>query len=140
MGFSGRCEAIKAPTTENDTVSVGRAAIEGPQARKISPRVRSLRRARIRLATASTTHSRQSDQAIQAADRMLIPPNPRPCSLAPSITTPLYSTTISQALRNALRGSPYEARRKRTSEKSDKAKFVGTWGEAGLRIARSEEH
>src|SRR5215210_4069664 len=63
MGFSGRCEAIKAPTTENDTVSVRRVAIVGPyQAKKISPRVRTLRRARIRLAVASATatpeHSR----------------------------------------------------------------------------------
>ena len=32
------------------------------------------------------------------------PPTPRPCSLAPSVTTPLYSTTVSQALRQTLRG------------------------------------
>src|SRR5215218_9095809 len=106
MGFSGRCEAIKAPTTENDTVQVGRSAIEGPsQARKISPRVRPLRRARIRLAAASTTHSRHSDQAIQAANRMLILPSPRPRFLAPSVTTPpLYRTPVSQGLRLLLRG------------------------------------
>src|SRR5215204_7191429 len=104
MAFSGRCEAINAPTTENDTVQVGRTAIEGPsQARKISPRVRPLRRARIRLAAASTMHSRHSDQAIQAANRMLILPSPRPRSLDPSGTTPLYSTTVFQALRQPLR-------------------------------------
>src|SRR5215208_3355108 len=68
MGFSGRCEAIKAPTTENDTVQVGRTANEGPsQARKISPRVRPLRSARIRLAAASARHSRHSDQTSHGA-------------------------------------------------------------------------
>src|SRR5215203_6631214 len=123
MGFSGRCEAINAPTTENDTVQVGRTANEGPsQARKISPRVRPLRRAKIRLATASATHSRHSDQAIQAADRMLILPSSQSCSLAPSGTTPLYSTNVSQGLRNALRGPLYEARREQTSENSVKRK------------------
>jgi hypothetical protein len=70
MGFSGRCEVIGAPTTENDTVRMAKVM-------KISPRVRPLRRARIWLAVASATHSRHSDQAIQAADRMLIPALPR---------------------------------------------------------------
>src|SRR5688500_16541350 len=105
MGFSGRCEAIKAPTTENDTIWARRVATGGPdQARKISPRVSPLRRARIRPATARTTHSRHSDQASHAAVRRLIPPTPRSCSLAPSVTTPLYNTTVSQELRLTLRG------------------------------------
>jgi hypothetical protein len=30
---------------------------------------------------------------------------PRPCSIAPSVTTPLYSTTVSQPLRQTLRGT-----------------------------------
>src|SRR5688500_17962399 len=105
MGFSGRCEAIKAPTTENDTIWARRVATGGPdQARKISPRVRPLRRARIRPATPSATHTRHSDQASHAAVRRLIPPTPRSCSLAPSVTTPLYNTTVSQPLRQTLRG------------------------------------
>src|SRR5919112_3605537 len=33
----------------------------------------------------------------------LISPTPRPSSLVPSVTTPLYSTTVSQALRQTLR-------------------------------------
>jgi len=33
----------------------------------------------------------------------LISPTPRPSSLGPSVTTPLYSTTVSQALRQTLR-------------------------------------
>jgi hypothetical protein len=36
--------------------------------------------------------------------RRFIPPIPRLCSLAPSVTPPLYSTTVSQALRQTLRG------------------------------------
>src|SRR5215217_5255183 len=43
------------------------------------------------------------DHAIQVAVRALIPPTPRSCSLAPSVTTPLYSTTVCQALRQPLR-------------------------------------
>src|SRR5215211_684127 len=110
MGFSGRCEAIKAPTTEYDTIQVRKAAIEGQhEAEKISPRVRPLRRVRIRLATASTTHSRHSDQASTVAPWVLLPTTPRSCSLASSVTTPLYSTTVSQALRLTLRaGVPRE--------------------------------
>src|SRR3712207_4323346 len=105
MVFSGRCEAIKAPTTENDTASVGRTAIEGPsQARKISARVRPLRIARNRLATASTTHSTHSDQASTVAAWVLLPPTTRSCSLASCVTTPLYNATVSQALRQTLRG------------------------------------
>jgi hypothetical protein len=44
-------------------------------------------------------------QAGQAAERTLIPPIPRPCSLAPSLTTPLYSISVSKALRQSLRNS-----------------------------------
>src|SRR5919107_5651831 len=109
MGFSGRCEAMRAPTTENDTVRVARVSIDGPQAMKISARVRPLRRARIGLAAASATPSAHSDQANHAAVRRLIPPTPRRCSLAPSVTTPLYNTTVCQALRQTLRaGVPRE--------------------------------
>jgi hypothetical protein len=36
-----------------------------------------------------------SDQASHAEVRGLMPPIPRPCSLAPSVTPPLYSTNVS---------------------------------------------
>jgi hypothetical protein len=52
----------------------------------------------------SARESAHSDQANQAAVRRLIPPIPRLCFLAPSVTTLLYSTTVSQALRQTLRG------------------------------------
>src|SRR5215208_563701 len=100
MGFLGRCAATRVPTTENDTVQVGRTAIEVPsQARKISPRVRPLRRARIRLATPS----RHSDQAIQAANRMLIL-----LSSPPPVSLPLLSqphSTAPPSLMSLLQGS-----------------------------------
>src|SRR5918998_1118905 len=86
MEFSGRCEAMRAPTTENDTVRMAKVPIPGPI--KISRRGCPLRRARIRLATASATHSAHSDQASHEAARWLILPAPRPCPLAPSVTTP----------------------------------------------------
>jgi hypothetical protein len=41
--------------------------------------------------------------ASQEAAQVLIPPTLRLCCLAPSVTTPLYSTTVSQALRQTLR-------------------------------------
>jgi hypothetical protein len=46
-----------------------------------------------------------SVQASQAAVRAPIPPMrcPRPCCLDPSVTTPLYRTTVSRALRQPLR-------------------------------------
>jgi hypothetical protein len=95
MGFSGRCEAMRAPTTENDTAMMATWAIGGPpRARKISSRVRPLRRVRIRLAAASATLIRHSDQASHAVTRALILATPRSCSLAPSVTTSLYSTRL----------------------------------------------
>jgi hypothetical protein len=42
--------------------------------------------------------------ASQEAARVLIPPTPCPCPLVPSVTTPLYKATVSQALRQPLRG------------------------------------
>src|SRR5215211_7068484 len=54
--------------------------------------------------TMSAMDSATSDHASQEAARVLIPRNPRPRSLAPSVTTLLYSTTVSQTLRKALRG------------------------------------
>src|SRR5215207_10745372 len=60
--------------------------------------------------------SAQSDQANHAAVRWLIGMTPRPCSLVPYVTTPLYSTTASQALRQTLRGPFSEAGRARPSK------------------------
>src|SRR5688500_1311673 len=56
------------------------------------------------LATNMTTERPASDQASHAAVWWPILSTPRPFSLAPSVTTPLYSTIVSQALRLTLRG------------------------------------
>src|SRR5918995_6600144 len=115
MEFSGRCEAIKAPTTENDTIRVARATVVGLSVSTISPRVRPLRRLKIRHAAASAPHSRHSGQANHAARRALILLTPRSCSIAPSVTTSLYSTRLPSDTK-CVGGPLYEARRERTSE------------------------
>jgi len=49
------------------------------------------------------TVSAANDQASQEAARVLIPPVPRSCSPGPLVMTQLYSTTVSQTLRQPLR-------------------------------------
>src|SRR5215208_6224722 len=59
---------------------------------------------RRKVSAVSAKESAHTAQASQEAIRMLIPPSlPCPCSLVPSVTTPLYSTIVSQALRQTLR-------------------------------------
>src|SRR5215207_7910066 len=61
---------------------------------------------RRKVSAVSAKESAHTAQASQGVVRVLIPPSlPCPCSLVPSVTTPLYSTTVSQALR----GEGYEA-------------------------------
>src|SRR5829696_1880520 len=132
MGFSGRCEAIKAPTTENDTAMMARWAIGGPpRARKISPRVLPFRRVRIRLAAASATLIRHSDQAIQAVNRMLILPSPRSRSFALCVTTSLYSITVSQAFVTKLNGEQTSENSPSTSLGDEGASCTTVWTERG---------
>src|SRR5215218_3908435 len=54
-----------------------------------------------------TTERAASDHASQEVPRELILPKPCSCSLVPDVTTPLYSSTVSYALRNALRGTSF---------------------------------
>src|SRR5215217_1442366 len=54
-----------------------------------------------------TTERVASDHASQEVPREIILPTPCSCSLVPDVTTPLYSTTVSKALRNALRGRSF---------------------------------
>src|SRR5919112_254022 len=60
---------------------------------------------RRRLSAVNAKEVAHTDQAINAAVRWLITPIPRLCSLALSVTTPLYSTTVSKALRQPLQES-----------------------------------
>src|SRR5215203_3037429 len=60
---------------------------------------------RRKVSAVSAKESAHTAQASQEAIRVLIPPSlPCPCSLVPDVTTPLYSTIVSQALRQPLRG------------------------------------
>src|SRR5215213_8266359 len=65
---------------------------------------------RRKLRAVSMKESAHTAHASQEARRWLAPPTPRPCSIAPSVTTPLYSTIVSQALRQTLRASCSERR------------------------------
>src|SRR5919112_3988404 len=60
---------------------------------------------RRRLSAVNAKEVAHMDQANNSAVRRLIPPTPRSRWLAPSVTTPLYSTTVSKALRQTLRKS-----------------------------------
>jgi hypothetical protein len=101
IGLWGRLEAIKAPTKgKAKTGTEVNASITVRLATK--PLGRCAERMRMYSATLATnmaTERPASDHANQAAEWRLILPTLPPCSLAPSVTTPLYSTTVSKALR-----------------------------------------
>src|SRR5215218_3250602 len=93
-GLWGLREATRAPT-----VAKGRAAetTKGMRATSLTGHSRNPRKM-------PATIRAHKGQANQAALRWSIPPTLRICSLAPSVTTiPLYSTTVSGALRQTLR-------------------------------------
>src|SRR5215204_4336138 len=60
--------------------------------------------------TTQATRAGRSQRArrVVPGDGVPILPFPRPCSLVLSVTTPLYSTTVSQALRHTLRTDTLE--------------------------------
>src|SRR5215210_1917922 len=101
IGFLGRREAIKAPTVgnvkANKEMRTGKLELNPGWLEKV-------RKPSTPLNAAKGKESAHTDHASQAAVRRLIPPTPRSCSLAPSVTTPLYRTIVSQALRQPLRG------------------------------------
>src|ERR671921_1955769 len=101
MGFSGRREATTAPTVVNVKASKARRTIV---ARLGKIRAEALKNPSTPPPKAANGKEiAHIDHAIQVAARALIPPIPCSCSLALSITTPLYTTTVSQALRQTLR-------------------------------------
>src|ERR671912_139038 len=99
-GLYGLREATIAPTVAKGT-AVERT--RGTRATSLTGQSRNPR------ATIATTMVHKG-HASQAARRLLLPAPRRPCPLAPSVTTPLYSTTVSQALRQTLRGTLSERR------------------------------
>src|SRR5215210_8491989 len=99
-GFSGRREATTAPTVASITI----VELTSHQSKMWVPGWEWIRARRRRLSPVRVTESAHSDHASHAAVRRLIPPIPRPCSLIPSVTTPLlYKTSVSRTLRQPLR-------------------------------------
>jgi hypothetical protein len=97
--FSGRREATMAPTVASITAS----AFPSHQSKTCAFGSERLRTKRRRLSAVSATQSVHSDQASQAATRVLSPPTARSCCLARSLTAPLYRAAVSQTLRQPLR-------------------------------------
>src|SRR5215211_1245016 len=126
-GFSGRGEATIAPTVEKNTA----LSVLSSQSSKVCVcggerfRAKSTRANPVRI-----NESPQSDHASQEAVRVLIPPTPRSRSFVSSVTTPLYSTTVCQALRQPLRSQAVsELPRmptRRSSQNSKNANFAKT--------------
>src|ERR671916_889402 len=95
-GLYGLREATRAPTVAKGTAVERTRGMSAPSLTGHSRNPRPI----IAMIRAHKGHASQ-------AARVLIPPTPRPCSLAPSVTTPLYSTIGSQTLPIALRGGVF---------------------------------
>src|SRR5215216_370842 len=110
MGLWGRLEAIRAPTkgkARKGTMKTN-TMLKPPVPQVIggcADRGRMMYIATF--ATNMISERVASDQPGHAAVRALIPPIPRPCSLAPSVTPPLYSTAQPSPKRY---DKPYEVR------------------------------
>src|SRR5215217_9378635 len=103
MVLRGWREATIAPTTEkvSTMAEVRTKELAAPTLPYGSSRAVDLTiRANATPPTRSATESAHSDQASHEAARVLIPPIPRSCSVVPSVTAALYSSTVSQALRS----------------------------------------
>src|SRR5919112_2788425 len=138
MGLVGSREAISAPTvgyaSESTPVSTARP---GPSLSSLSPGGRgtsTVKKSSKRASAMSATHTTHSDQATNAAVRGLIQLTPRFCSLAPYITTPLYSTTVSQALRQTLRAGVPRTISARTTDHEDMVVAPRIWREDTSRL------
>jgi hypothetical protein len=98
MGLWGRLEAIGAPTkgkVRKGTMKTN-TMLKPPVPQVIGGCAdRGRMTYNVTFATNMTSERVASDQASQEAARRPNPPAPRLCSLAPSVTTPLYSTTVS---------------------------------------------
>src|ERR671914_161405 len=101
IGFWGRLEAIRAPTRgkARKGKKITRPPMSPPVPHVLGDRVAGAAykdmMVSATLAKNMATERPASDHASQAAARVLIPPTPRSCSLAPSVTTSVYSTTVS---------------------------------------------
>src|SRR5215218_5247785 len=109
IGLRGWREATMAPTIEKTRTEAKVKTTSTALSYESSGAVVLIVRANANPPKSSATESATSDQASQEAARRLSPPTPRPGSLLSTDTTPLYSTTVSQALRKALGGRRFRA-------------------------------
>src|SRR5829696_8404426 len=107
IGFWGWRVPISAPTVEKLSTMAAKttAKTEFATMSVITPEA-GRNNISSRESAKATMESNHPDQASQDAARRLFPPLLRPCSFALSVTTALYSSTVSQALREALRSRP----------------------------------
>src|SRR5215203_2876607 len=113
IGFWGWRVAISAPTVEKlSTMAAKTTAKTEFATTSVIPPEAGRNNVSSRESARATMESSHPDQATQAAARRLIPPTiPGPCCpLAPSVTTPLYSPTVSQTLRRPLREEVFRNR------------------------------
>src|SRR5919199_6281069 len=106
MGLEGRLEAMRAPTKGKARKGNRKikTRLRPPVPKELGGCTDRVRKYNTTVVTNMVTERAPSDHASQGA-RVLTPPTPRPCSLAPSVMTPLYSTAVSKALRKPLPGS-----------------------------------
>src|SRR5215203_2365022 len=105
-GLRGCLKEIRAPTTgkARKGTKTNKPAIVRSAPQLTGTGAERARRRSTTLIKNMATERAPSAQASHAAVRRFIPPTPLSCCpLAPSVTTPLYSTTVPQALRQTLR-------------------------------------
>jgi hypothetical protein len=112
IGFSGRLEAIRAPTIvkARKGARINRLPMAPPEPQSLESCAAGAvtykdKMVSMALATNIAPERPASDQASQEEARVYALPTSRSRRCVPSATTPLYRTLVSQALRNALRES-----------------------------------
>src|SRR5215213_7636036 len=112
MGFSGRLEAIRAPTIvkARKGARINRLPMAPPEPQSLESCAAgavSYKDKMVSMAPATNMapERQASDQASQEEARVFALPTSRSRRCVPSATTPLYRMLVSQALRNAVRES-----------------------------------
>src|SRR5215208_2155080 len=112
MGFSGRLEAIRAPTIvkARKGARINRLPMAPPEPQSLESCAAGAVTYKDKMvsmapATNMAPERQASDQASQEEARVFALPTSRSRRCVPSATTPLYRMLVSQALRNAVRES-----------------------------------
>src|SRR5215208_4590912 len=109
--FLGCQEATRAPIVVNNTETSKPQTSRGSSVCSTPVGVGELRTLNNAHTMTNVSERAQSDQGSQTVGRLILPTTPSSRSLVRSVTTPLYSTTVSQALRQTLRRSFFEQSR-----------------------------